>query len=338
MRYRNNCVFKIDSGILRMTIKMKRQRVGIACDKCRELKAKCDGRQPVCCRCEGYGFNCTWSTRRRASRAGPNGTDGSSTGNRARHPLAFRTHSPSTAVMPKYSRVVDSYEKLINEIRTNLDDANQAFLDQGLEAIRHLVPQDPQGEQLTTPNSEDSQQDDMAPAPSPTYVGKASDIHFIHSIRQCVQGREDPAGEDALSQNYSQTHIPESLATLKHPLLFPSQDEADQFLEVYLSTIHIAYPFISKSVLLEAYRRFQTRDIHQSEFRPWLAMFNFVFAIGSYYTSFPHGKNSDTRHHYRYHDQGLYYSRELNAECSLMNVWVLLVQCFFLLAVCHTDR
>lgn len=176
--------------------------------------------------------------------------------------------------MPAPSRVVESYEKLIQEIRTSLDDAHQAFLDRSLETIRRLVPQDPKGEQLTDPDSEDSQQDGMAPAPSPTYVGKASDIHFIHSIRQCVQGREDPAAEDALSQNYSQTHVPESLATLKHPLLFPSQDEADQFLEVYLSTIHIAYPFISKSVLLEAYRRFQTRDIHQYEFRPWLAMFS----------------------------------------------------------------
>lgn len=65
---------------------------------------------------------------------------------------------------------------------------------------------------------------------------------------------------------------------------------------------------------------------------------DFIFAIGSYYTSFPHGKHSRVQHHLRYYDQGLYYSRELSADCSLVSVWVLLVQCFFLLAVCHTDR
>ena len=236
--------------------------------------SQCDGRQPVCCRCDGYGFNCTWSKRRRASRAGPSGKDGSSTENREARPPVSQVHSPSTANLPAYSRVVDSYEKLIQEIRTNLDDAHKASLDQSLERVRRLAPQDPEGEQLTTPNPEDSLQDGMAAAPSPTYVGKASDIHFIHSIHQCVQGSEHPAGEDALAQYYSQTHVPESLATLKHPLLFPSQAEADQFLEVYLSTIHIAYPFISRSALLKAFRRFQTRDIHQPEFRPWLAMFS----------------------------------------------------------------
>ncbi|KAJ5296211.1 hypothetical protein N7508_011032 [Penicillium antarcticum] len=240
--------------------------------------------------------------------------------------------------LPAYTRAVDSYETLIQEIRTNLDGAHQDFLDQSLEEIRHIMPQDANREQLTTPNSEDIPQRGTAAVSSPTYVGKASDIHFIHSIRQCVQGREQFAGEDALAQNYSETHVSESLAALKHPLLFPSPAEADQFLEVYLSTIHIAYPFISKSGLLEAFRRFQAKDVHKPEFRPWLAMFNFVFAIGSYYTSFPQGKNSSTRDHYRYYDQGLYYSRELNADCSLMNIWVLLVQCFFLLAVCHTDR
>ncbi|OQD82469.1 hypothetical protein PENANT_c021G06494 [Penicillium antarcticum] len=165
------------------------------------------------------------------------------------------------------------------EIRTNLDGAHQDFLDQSLEEIRHIMPQDANREQLTTPNSEDIPQRGTAAVSSPTYVGKASDIHFIHSIRQCVQGREQFAGEDALAQNYSETHVSESLAALKHPLLFPSPAEADQFLEVYLSTIHIAYPFISKSGLLEAFRRFQAKDVHKPEFRPWLAMFRRPMAI-----------------------------------------------------------
>jgi hypothetical protein len=64
---------------------------------------------------------------------------------------------------------------------------------------------------------------------------------------------------------------------------------------------------------------------------------DFIFAIGSYYTSFPRDKEGDQRH-YRYFEQGLFFSRELGATCTLTNVCVLLVQCVFLLAVCQTDR
>lgn len=109
-------------------------------------------------------------------------------------------------------------------------------------------------------------------------------------------------------------------------------------MDVYLSTIHIAYPFLCKPVLLEQFQRFQAGDHGDPGYRPWLVLLNFIFAIGSYYTSFPHGKDTGFHDHFRYFEQGLYFSRELSADCSLTDVWILLVQCFFLLAVCHTDR
>lgn len=169
---------------------------------------------------------------------------------------------------------MESYETLIQEIRTNLDNAHQAALDFSLQDIRRLVPRESTEEQHASPSAESSPQDGIGAVSPPTYVGKASDVSFIHSIRQCVHGHKHLAGEDAPAQNYSQTHVSESFAALKHPLLFPSQVEADQFLDVYLSTIHIAYPFISKSVLLDAFQSFQTGEVHQPEFRRWLAMFS----------------------------------------------------------------
>ncbi|KAJ5190221.1 uncharacterized protein N7498_009206 [Penicillium cinerascens] len=275
--------------------------------------------------------------RRRGSRPGPaSATVVFSDGRRYRSPAS--QGSPLQEHLPAYSKAVKSYEALIQEIRANLDSSRQAALDFSLQDIRRLVPQQPKEEQLALDDAEANADAGIAAAPSPTYVGKASDIHFIHSIRQCVHGRRDVAEGDTPTQNYSQTHVLENPTILKHPLLFPSPAEADQFLDVYLSTIHIAYPFMPNSVLLDAFQRFKKGEVHEAEFRPWLAIFNFIFAIGSYYTSFPHGKHSSIGHHLRYYDQGLYYSRELSADCSLLSVWVLLVQCFFLLAVCHTDR
>jgi hypothetical protein len=214
-------------------------------------------------------FVCTWSKRRRrGSQIGSVGTDGTQ-----RHFPALAADISARGGVPGLSRAVDSYESLIQEFRSCLDGARQSALDASLGEIRRHIPH--QAQQRSREATEATLPAHDSPvASSPTYVGKASDIHFIHSIRQCVQGPTEPAGEAA--QNYSQTHSPETLTLFKHPVLFPSPSEAEQFLDVYLSTIHVAYPFISKSVLLEAFQRFQAGDINKPEFRPWLALFSTI--------------------------------------------------------------
>lgn len=132
------------------------------------------------------------------------------------------------------------------------------------------MPQEPTGDEQVPGDANAITPGGRVAASPPTYVGKASDIHFIQSICQCVHGHR--TDEEVSAQNYSQTYVSECLTALTHPLLFPSQTEADQFLEVYLSTIHIAYPFISKSILLDAFQRFQKGEVHEPEFRPWLAI------------------------------------------------------------------
>jgi hypothetical protein len=193
--------------------------------------------------------------------------------------------SPLQDQLLAYSRAVKSYEALIEDIRPRLDHSQKAALDFSLQDIRSLVPQEQTGDGLVHGGTNAVAQVALATVPSPTYVGKASDIHFIQSIRQCVYGYR--AGEEVPTQNYSLTYVPETLTALAHPLLFPSQTEAGQFLDAYLSTIHIAYPFISKSILLDAFQRFQKGEVHEPEFRPWLAILSkaqdFVF-LTSYFS------------------------------------------------------
>ncbi|KAJ5107939.1 hypothetical protein N7456_004614 [Penicillium angulare] len=238
---------------------MKRQRVGIACDKCRDLKAKCDGRQPICSRCEGYGFSCTWTKRRRrGSQIAATNTNG------APPHLSPRLGSNGTAGggLTGFARAVDSYEALLQQLRSGLDSAHQAALDASLGEIRRHVPHKEQSASRTSIEASPENNDTGAVSSPPTYVGKASDIHFIQSIRQCVQGPADPSAEAA--QSYSQTHSPESLTLFKYPLLFPSPAEAEQFLDVFLSTIHIAYPFICNcwNILGFAIRMGQSIGLH----------------------------------------------------------------------------
>jgi hypothetical protein len=168
-----------------------------------------------------------------------------------------------------------------------LDHSQQAALDFSLQDIRSLVPQEQTGDGLVHGGTSAVAQVALSTVPSPTYVGKANDIHFIQNIRQCVPGYR--AGEGVPAQNYSLTYVPETLTALAHPLLFPSPTEAGQFLDVYLSTIHIAYPFISKSILLDAFQRFQEGEVHEPEFRPWLAILSkaqdFVFLTSHFSVS-----------------------------------------------------
>ena len=59
---------------------------------------------------------------------------------------------------------------------------------------------------------------------SPTYVGKVSDVQFIHTVRQCIQGRDLLVREGPASQTYGQTRISDSLAALSDSLLMPYRE------------------------------------------------------------------------------------------------------------------
>ncbi|GAB1192795.1 hypothetical protein APSETT444_001992 [Aspergillus pseudonomiae] len=255
---------------------MKRQRVGVACDKCRLLKAKCDGRQPVCSRCDGYGFTCSWSARK------PRGSPGSQpdlsrqgideSGRDSHGALPSGTTGD---FLTAYANATQSYEALIRELRLNLDPTQQAKLDAGLQNIQNQLPDVAKTEQ-PGPNAIAAPQGDDTTESSPTYVGKASDIHFVHYIRKYVTGNGSLDEDDLPTQSYAHHPNLGTFVALTQPPLVPSEAEAEQFLDVYLSTIHVAYPFICKSVLLREFGRFQAGDHNRPEFRPWLALFSTV--------------------------------------------------------------
>ena len=155
-----------------------------------------------------------------------------------------------------------------------MNKAQQAALDYRLQDIRRHWSENTKEERLLSPTGETTPGSDVAPSSPSTYVGKASDISFVRNISQYMRNPEAPDGDNRLVQNYSQTHVPDCLIALKFPLQVPSRDEAEQFIDVYLSTIHIAYPFICKPIMLEAFQRFQAGDDDKGEFREWLALFS----------------------------------------------------------------
>ncbi|KAL1961728.1 hypothetical protein VTN77DRAFT_1128 [Rasamsonia byssochlamydoides] len=315
---------------------MKRQRVELACEKCRLLKAKCDGQQPECGRCKGYGFICSWSGKKRSALK-----DGSALASPDALPSKSQHHSNSKAplrydTLLTYQCIVKSYETLIQTLRPKLENTERAALDLTLTSIHRRLPDDLAHQIRSQSTEQPAAKKDRKSA---TYVGKASDIHFFNTIRECIRQQEaiDLASEDRGDPCYDQTDIPENPISFGKPLQFPSREEAARYLDIYFSTIHVAYPFLRKSTVLAHFERMWSEEVDEQQDRPWLALLNFIFAIGSYYMSFPHDEKTDFNPHFQYFEQGLYFSNELMASCTLTNVWILLVQCFFLLAVCQTD-
>ncbi|KKA24937.1 Uncharacterized protein T310_1016 [Rasamsonia emersonii CBS 393.64] len=237
-----------------------------------------------------------------------------------------------------YQCIVKSYEALIQNLRPKLENTERAALDLTLTSIHRRLPDD-LAQQIRSQNTE--QPAAKKDRKSATYVGKASDIHFFNTIRECIREQEaiDLASEDRGGEPcYDQTDIPENPISFGKPLQFPSREEAARYLDIYFSTIHVAYPFLRKATVLAHFERmWSEEEVDEQQDRPWLALLNFIFAIGSYYMSFPHDEKTDFQPHFQYFEQGLYFSNELMASCTLTNVWILLVQCFFLLAVCQTD-
>jgi Fungal Zn(2)-Cys(6) binuclear cluster domain len=242
------------------------------------LLRQCDGRHPICSRCEGYGFTCSWSKRRtRPTHTAQDGADGQARDGRLFDSPTSRTIPQPKDQLPALSGAIELYENLIHRLRSTLDSANHIALNRSLQDIRRLIPQEVQEAQTNRQTSDHGEphgsSGGISSASPRTYVGKASDLHFIHSIRQYVHGQEPSPGEDTAIQNYSQSPIVDGLAAaLKHPMLIPARENADKYLEVYLSTIHIAYPFISKQHLLDAYQYFWTAKSNHPDFHPWLAI------------------------------------------------------------------
>lgn len=171
-------------------------------------------------------------------------------------------------------QAIESYESLFESLKCHLDSAQQDAANSKLSSIRELVTQHVYLEgRADVPSSSQGIDRNIAGsseiAQSRAYVGKASEIDFIDKVRRCVG--EEPA-EEIPTQDYSQDHPLERSAPFKFSTLLPSRDDAEMFVSVYLSTIHIAYPFLSQSAVNQALEKFLARDIYHAHFRPWLAI------------------------------------------------------------------
>ena len=259
---------------------MKRQRVSTACQKCRALKAKCDGKRPICSRCEGYGFSCIWMGRRNEA------------ANRLRRPSEENARAiAGPDEFQSLSHAVQSYEALVQRLRPTLGPSERAEADLTLEGIRKQLPPDSpimEGESELTlegvPKHVSSGSPTMEATPaqsrqsavqatSPTYLGKASDIRFFNTIREFMRDEESSSGLDQHpAETYDQSHTSWISSAFAKPLKLPSRTSALMYLDIYFSTIHIAYPFLCKPMIFRHWARISKGNFDKVADHSWLAL------------------------------------------------------------------
>lgn len=176
---------------------------------------------------------------------------------------------------------IQSYEKLIRNVRLDLSDSARAAVDLTLSYIRYQLPADilvpnvsssvNAATAIPEPCSQDRGADESASRPR--YLGEASDLRFFHTVRSILRGH-DQSGSAADNDIQSYDHGTVQTETQRgdlHPDL-PTKDLADRYIETYFYTIHIAYPFVSKPSFIERYERFWKGDVEVNESSSWLSL------------------------------------------------------------------
>lgn len=226
---------------------------------------KCDGNHPTCGRCAGYGYDCSWNEGRLRKSA--------SDGNGANLNWLFMETDGR-----KIRDAIATYENLIGCLRKNLSRDECKVVDLRLASIQlpdHLTKQIGHDTTSISPSPEQDVADDHHPTTFRRYLGEASDIRFFHAVESafCQQSESGQQEDDpeARVESYEQDGPRQQfLEQSQGPL--PPRASADNFVDIYFSTIHIAYPFVSEPDFRQTYESFWRSDSLEGFRGPWLSL------------------------------------------------------------------
>lgn len=87
------------------------------------------------------------------------------------------------------------------------------------------------------------------------YLGEVSDIHFFNVAKRTMGDlRASPEMIDEAVDSYDQEEAIPARQMEFELSAMPDPVQAEQYMEAYFSTIHIAYPFVPKSSFMRRYQ------------------------------------------------------------------------------------
>ena len=88
-----------------------------------------------------------------------------------------------------------------------------------------------------------------------------------------MREQEDPSRSgDNDAEHDNQSYLSGLPPAIGKPLELPTREVARNYLDIYFSTIHIAYPFLCKPTVLRHMQKIWSGDFYEANDRPWLAL------------------------------------------------------------------
>ncbi|KAK5020729.1 hypothetical protein LTS07_011465 [Exophiala sideris] len=249
----------------------------------------------------------------------------------------------------KFRHAIAIYDNLIRHLRKNLSQDEGKVVDLQLASIQlpeYLATQVGNDATSVPPSPEQSAADDRHPSTFRRYLGEASDIRFFHAMESafCQQTElgQQEGDLEARVESYEQEGPRQQLLEQNQGPL-PPRANADSFVDIYFSTIHIAYPFVSEPDFRRTYESFWQSDSLEGFRGPWLSLLLTIFAIGSCYVRVAESEgrvsNPQGPHQHQLHfDHAIAIAQKYSSKHTVDHICALLAQCFYLLATCQTDR
>ncbi|KAI1152510.1 fungal-specific transcription factor domain-containing protein [Nemania diffusa] len=312
---------------------LKRKRISVACNSCRTKKVKCDGRRPICGRCAGYSYYCTWPAVSRRQESSQSPQPAPTAASAAWHTVTA-------------SEMLEKYQQLVSSVCAGLPDSVLSQVHASLDFIQTQACA-----QIALPVDECTPPSPRDAAHSPRtqglgYLGETSDVRFVNNLIRTTHSPDDFSGRDARDStaeelaNYDSEQLV-SNRPLSDPLAYLpcSKDTALDYLENYFTTIHIAYPFVRRRVLISKFETLLNTELHSLQSHSWLSLLYALLAIGAYYGSFRQKEPQTAMASHQSLFRRSTVLSELNAsERSITRVSALLGQCFYLLAASEIER
>ncbi|KAJ5743376.1 hypothetical protein N7533_010478, partial [Penicillium manginii] len=280
MNYRMEMPYKLPIPRLRRERRESSgRRTSQACDSCRQRKIKCDGNRPTCSLCHAQGLdNCFYSDAK-----------------------AVRQQRE----LELMKRKIENYEEMFRNI---LGELEVSTADQVAKALKSPCGAYSEGHQnrpssISSSSSigsldaidvvkEDLNRSEKSRATG--HMGKNSEVTWMqrldseatkHSDREAppnmIPRHQLPIDDSIASMNYNLDYQTISNLNVTNAFILPPKLLADQLFQIYLTKVDISFPFIRRDLFIVQYDRCYSGGLINPG-RKWLAIFNMIFAIGSW--------------------------------------------------------
>ena len=180
----------------------------------------------------------------------------------------------------KMRRAIDIYANLIRNLRDGLTERDRRTVDLALTSLpvsEYASNHGTRAAMALSPSPEQAGSEVGVSSTSHRYLGEASDIRFFRAMKLALSGNiedgQQPAGVlDGQVDSYEQEEIQPQCPAGPNYSFLPTRANADRFVDIYFSTIHIAYPFISQSDFRRTYESFWKSDSLEDFRGSWLSL------------------------------------------------------------------